>query len=78
MMLWDHSVWAMTFLHIPLAMSDLPVYPTDPLSEIHQPKWIHTKDSGFLPSNNRNFTYLFKNNELCIHGTKKMFQVPHL
>lgn len=35
-MLWDLSVWAMTFLQIPLAMSDLPVYPTDPLSERHQ------------------------------------------
>lgn len=27
-MLWDNSVWAMTFLQIPLAMSDLPVYLT--------------------------------------------------
>lgn len=38
-------------------MSDLPVYPTDPVGEIHQSKWIHTNDSGFLPYKNRNLIY---------------------
>lgn len=34
------------------------------------------KDSGFLPSNNRNLTYLFRNNELCIQEIQKCARFP--
>lgn len=57
-------------------MSDLPVYSTDPVGEIQQSKWIHTNESGFLSSNNKNIIYLFRKDELCIHGILKCARFP--